>query len=69
MCYIVIALYMYNVFCVYRVAKENRLFAGVWYGSMKPDMSLFLKPLALSLKELFIEGFYIFCVPKFVYVH
>ena len=41
-----------------RIAKENRVFAGIWYGAMKPDMSLLLKPLALSLKKLFIEGTY-----------
>ena len=39
-----------------RVAKENRLFAGLWYGSQKPDMSLFLKPLSQSLTLLYEEG-------------
>lgn len=32
------------------------MFAGLWYGSAKPDMTLFLKPLALSLKRLHDEG-------------
>lgn len=36
---------------VCRIAKENRLFAGVWYGCAKPDMGLFLQPLAMSLKS------------------
>ena len=39
-----------------RVLKENRIFAGVWYGCAKPDMSLFLKPVATSLKKLYLEG-------------
>ena len=38
-----------------RILKENRVFAGLWYGS-KPDMSLFLKPVAKSLKSLAKEG-------------
>ena len=29
---------------------------GLWYGSVKPDMNLFLKLLAMSLKKLFMEG-------------
>ena len=36
--------------------KENRLFAGMWYGSRKPDMSLFLRPLAETLKKLYNDG-------------
>ena len=42
---------MYN-----RIVKGNRLFAGVWYGCSKPDMSLFLKPLAMSIRKLCMEG-------------
>lgn len=42
-------------FC-FRVAKENRLFAGLWYGSTKPDMTLFLKPFAHSLAKLYSDG-------------
>jgi hypothetical protein len=38
------------------VAKESRIFGGLWYGSAKPDMSLFLKPMAISLKNLYLEG-------------
>lgn len=45
---------------LHRVAKENRIFAGLWYGSAKPDMSLFLKPVAMSLKRLYFEGIYSF---------
>lgn len=43
-------------FHVCRVKKENRLFAGMWYGSSKPDMSLFLKPLAETLTKLYKDG-------------
>ena len=39
-----------------RILKENRLFCGVWSGSLKPDMSLFLKPVATSLKQLYTDG-------------
>lgn len=45
-----------HVYCFYRIANENVIFAGLWYGSTKPDMTLFLKPLALSLKKLHNEG-------------
>lgn len=38
------------------VKKENRLFAGIWYGSSKPDMSLLLKPLAETLVKLYKDG-------------
>ena len=38
-----------------RVLKENRIFTGLWYGS-KPNMSLFLKPLARSLQSLSKDG-------------
>lgn len=39
-----------------RILKENRIYAGLWYGSAKPDMTLFLKPLSLTLKKLYHEG-------------
>ena len=42
--------------------KENRLFAGIWYGSCKPDMSLFLRPLAETLTELYEKGKVHICV-------
>ena len=46
-------------FCNYRFTKENRIFAGLWYGSSKPDMTLFLKPMASTLTKLSIDGKYI----------
>lgn len=49
-----------SAFC--RVLKENRIFAGIWYGCAKPDMSLFLKPVALSLKKLYLEGIYVYAI-------
>ena len=36
--------------------KENRIFAGLWYGSEKPDMTLFLKPLCNALTKLYTDG-------------
>ena len=36
--------------------KENRLFAGLWYGSVKPNMTVFLEPLAKELSRLSVEG-------------
>ena len=39
-----------------RCATEYRLLAGLWYGNNKPDMSLFLKPLAKALQKLYHEG-------------
>ena len=44
--------------CVYihRIAKENLILAGLWYGTVKPDMSLFMKPLTEALKSLHDEG-------------
>ena len=50
-----------SVYIVHRVTKENRIFAGVWYGNAKPDMSLFLELLTRSLKELYLEGTVCFC--------
>ena len=41
---------------VYRVSKENRILTGLWYKSFNPDMLLFLRPVAESLKKLNIEG-------------
>ena len=32
------------------------IFAGIWYGTLKPDMTLFLKPVANALSRLFLEG-------------
>ena len=43
---------------LYRIQKENRLFGGLWHGS-KPDMGLFLKPLAKFLQSSFENGMYI----------
>ena len=34
---------------------DNRLLAGLWNGG-KPDMTLFLKPMAESLRRLYSEG-------------
>lgn len=39
-----------------RTARENRILAGLWYGNAKPDMSVFLKPMASSLKKLYHDG-------------
>ena len=39
-----------------RIARPNRLLAGLWYGNGKPDMTLFLKPLAETLIKLHNEG-------------
>ena len=38
------------------IAKDNRLFGGLWYGITKPDMTLFLKPLVQSLSKLYCDG-------------
>ncbi len=43
-------------FCPNRIAKENHLLAGLWYSSTEPDMTLFRKPMAQSLKTLHDEG-------------
>lgn len=40
----------------FRVAKENRVLAGLWHGPLKPDMGLFLKPMTDSLHKLSTEG-------------
>ena len=45
---------------VLRVKKENRLFAGLWYGSQKPDMTLFLAQMCKSLAKLYTDGESIF---------
>lgn len=42
--------------CYCRVMKENMIFAVIWYGTLKPDMTLFLKPLSISLSKLFYTG-------------
>ena len=39
-----------------RVLKENTLFAGLWFGEMKPNMQLFLKPLTMELSALESNG-------------
>ena len=46
-------LYMYHM---YRYVKENRLFAELWYGSVKPDMTVFLEPIAKEFSKLLFEG-------------
>lgn len=40
----------------FRVAKENRVLAGLWHGPSKPDMGLFLKPMTYTLHQLATEG-------------
>lgn len=49
-------------FVMHRVNKENRLLAGLWYGSSKPEMSLFLQPLAETLTKLYKHGVLLFLV-------
>ncbi|XP_065906528.1 uncharacterized protein [Dysidea avara] len=39
-----------------RISKENRILAGLWYGTTKPDMGLFMKPLTEALKQLYYAG-------------
>ena len=39
-----------------RMLKENTLFAGLWFGEMKPNMQLFLKPLVKELSVLETSG-------------
>jgi len=36
--------------------KENRILAGLWYGSAKPNMSIFLKPMAKAMKDIYDNG-------------
>ena len=43
-------------FLWYRISKENRILAALWYGTIKPDMSLFMKPIAHTLKQLYDDG-------------
>ena len=47
---------LYYVSLIYRVAKENRLLAGLWYGNAKPDMTAFLRPTAETLSRLHSKG-------------
>ena len=52
-------MYVYNYykfFFICRIAKENLILAGLWYGTAKPDMGLFMEPLANILKQLYDEG-------------
>ena len=35
-----------------RIAKENMIFAGLWFGDIKPLMTSFLKPIFSHLNEL-----------------
>ena len=35
-----------------RMAKENMLLSGLWFGERKPAMCTFLKPQSESLREL-----------------
>ena len=46
-----------NIVC--RISKQNRVLGGIWYGKAKPDMTLFLKPLAEALSRLYTEGMHI----------
>ena len=39
-----------------RMLKENTLFAGLWFGEIKPNMQLFLKPLVKELSRLETSG-------------
>ena len=41
---------------LFRIHKDYRIFAGIWHGSSKPDMSLFLQPIATTLKKLYTTG-------------
>jgi len=43
--------FSYIVFYVSRISIENPISAGLWYGTTKADMSLFMKPLAEALKH------------------
>ena len=44
---------------MYRIKKQNVLFLGLWLGKGKPNMSLFLKPFVLKLKQVYENGTYI----------
>ena len=39
-----------------RYKKEYRIFGGLWYGTSKPNMLVFLQPLASTLKRLCKDG-------------
>lgn len=43
-----------------RVARDYRVFAGLWFGTTKPDMSLFFKPVTSALIDLSENGFLLF---------
>ena len=40
----------------YRMLKQNCLLGGVWFGSKKPNMQLFLRPLREALHKLEVIG-------------
>ncbi|XP_021344066.1 uncharacterized protein LOC110443942 [Mizuhopecten yessoensis] len=44
-----------------RVKPENLLFAGMWYGKLKPTMSTFLKPFHETMDKLNKHGVYVEC--------
>ena len=50
--YLVINELPYNL----RMLKENRLFGGLWFGEIKANMQLFLKPLFSELSNLATNG-------------
>ena len=39
-----------------RILRENSIFAGLWFGETKPNMSLFLKPVITELIKLESHG-------------
>ncbi len=43
-----------------RFSKQNMLLVGLWYGSVKPVMTTFLKPLMDELNHLLKHGEFIF---------
>jgi len=43
-----------SMFC--RFISDNRLFGGLWFGSKKPKMNIFLKPMVHDLAKLYNEG-------------
>lgn len=55
--YLVINELPYNL----RMLKENTLFGGLWFGEIKANMQLFLKPLFSELSNLATNGIQINC--------
>ena len=40
----------------YRFSRKNKIFAGLWFGTSKPDFRTFLEPFGNTLKEMFDKG-------------